>query len=167
MRCERYGLGKVLIVDWDVHHGNGTQHTFESEESVFYFSTHQYPFYPGTGSEEERGRGKAERTICNIPLPQGAKHEDFVAAFEAHLVPRMKEWKPEFVLVSAGFDAHQADPLAMLCATEATYRRLTQIVCQIADEYAESRLVSLLEGGYHLDALHQSLAVHLEAMMGT
>jgi acetoin utilization deacetylase AcuC-like enzyme len=162
---QRHGLKRVLIVDWDVHHGNGTQDIFDDDPSVLYFSTHQYPFYPGTGSARETGRGAGEGFTVNVPLPAGAGDQELIAAFERFLLPKAEAFKPELVLISAGFDAHRDDPLAGLEATEAGYAELTRLVRRIADATASGRIVSALEGGYDLRALAASVEAHLEALL--
>jgi acetoin utilization deacetylase AcuC-like enzyme len=154
----------VLVVDWDVHHGNGTQHIFEEDPSVFYFSVHQSPLYPGTGARGETGRGDGEGTTLNCPLPPGAGDDRFLGALRDELVPAAERFRPEFVLVSAGFDAHAADPLANLEVSTGAYDEATRIVCGIADRFADRRLVSVLEGGYDLDALADSVATHVLAL---
>ncbi|MFQ5692842.1 MAG: histone deacetylase, partial [Nitrospinota bacterium] len=125
-----------LIVDWDVHHGNGTQAIFYADPKVLYFSTHQYPFYPGTGAETESGEGPGEGATLNVPGPAGAGDEDLVRAFREKLVPAAERFRPEFVLVSAGFDAHRRDPLAQLRLTEAGFAELTRIVMEVAERFA-------------------------------
>lgn len=160
-----HGIDRVLIVDWDVHHGNGTQAMFYEDASVLYFSTHQAPFYPGTGSEQEIGAGAGEHTVINAPLPSGTGDEDILAAFEDRLLPAAETFKPQFVLVSAGFDGHHADPLAQFRLTEEGYSRLTKIVLGIAERHAGGRVVSMLEGGYDLDALARSVEAHIRAML--
>ena len=162
---ERYQLERVLIVDWDVHHGNGTAAVAATDPSLLYFSTHQYPYYPGTGAADERGQGEARGTVVNVPLAAGAGDADLVAAFESQLVPAVDAFRPEFVLISAGFDAHRSDPLASLQVTEQGYRRLTEIVLDSAAHHAQGRVVSVLEGGYDLEALARSVAAHIQAML--
>ncbi len=142
---KKHGLKRVLIVDWDVHHGNGTQHSFEDDPSVLFFSTHQYPHYPGTGRESERGRGAGEGFTINVPMEEGDK--------------------PEFVIVSAGFDAHKDDPLASMGLTEEGYADLTGIVAGIAKRHAGGRILSSLEGGYHQTALAASVDRHIQALL--
>ncbi len=161
---ERYGLERVLIVDWDVHHGNGTAEVAADDPAIFYFSTHQYPYYPGTGAAAETGRGDARGTVLNVPLAAGAGDDEIIHAFESQLIPAANAFRPQFVLISAGFDAHYADPLAGLMVSEDGYRRLTEIVRDIAARHAEGRVVSILEGGYELEALARSVAAHLEAL---
>jgi acetoin utilization deacetylase AcuC-like enzyme len=160
------GLERVLIVDWDVHHGNGTQHIFEDSPDVFFFSCHQWPLYPGTGAAGERGRGAGEGTTLNCPLPPGAGDDAFLAALTGSLVPAAEAFRPDFVIVSAGFDAHHRDPLAQLEVTTEAFTEASRIVCDLADRLAGGRLVSSLEGGYDLDALAESAASHLEVLLG-
>jgi acetoin utilization deacetylase AcuC-like enzyme len=161
---KQHGLDNILIVDWDVHHGNGTQFIFEEDPSVLYFSTHQYPFYPGTGAATETGLGRGAGYTLNVPLAAGAGDDDYIAAFEQQLLPRALDYKPDCVLISAGFDAHYDDPLAHMQVTEAGYRRLTQVVKEIAARCCGGRLISVLEGGYHLDALGRSVQAHIEEL---
>ncbi|MCP9448058.1 MAG: histone deacetylase, partial [Nitrospira sp.] len=161
----RYGLTRVLIVDWDVHHGNGTQHSFEDDPSVLFFSTHQYPHYPGTGRETERGKGAGEGFTINVPMEAGQGDEEYRAVFRKVLVPAADDFKPEFVVISAGFDAHRDDPLAGMALTEAGYADLTDIVAGIAKRHAQGRILSSLEGGYNLRALAASVEAHLESLL--
>jgi acetoin utilization deacetylase AcuC-like enzyme len=161
----RTGLSRVLIVDWDVHHGNGTQHLFEESPDVFYFSVHQSPLYPGTGARTERGRGAGEGTTLNCPVPPGAGDTEFLGALADELVPAADRFEPELVLVSAGFDAHAADPLAQLRVTTEAYAEATRIVRGIAARHAGGRLVSVLEGGYDTDALSASVEAHLRELV--
>jgi acetoin utilization deacetylase AcuC-like enzyme len=158
------GVDRVTIVDWDVHHGNGTQHIFEDDPTTFYYSSHQMPLYPGTGYARERGRGAGLGTTLNVPLRSGDGDEPFLAALRDGLVPAMEDFRPEFILVSAGFDAHRADPLGGLSVSTEAFAEATRIVRGIADRYASGRVVSVLEGGYDLDALAISTATHLEAL---
>jgi acetoin utilization deacetylase AcuC-like enzyme len=159
------GVERILIVDWDVHHGNGTQHLFEEDPSVFFFSTHQMPLYPGTGARHERGRGEGEGFTLNWPLRPGNGDAEFLAAFREGLLPAAEVFRPEIVLVSAGFDAHTADPLGGLNVSTDAFREATRLVLGIASRYCEGRLVSILEGGYDLDALAESAAAHLELLL--
>jgi acetoin utilization deacetylase AcuC-like enzyme len=161
---KRYGLKRILIVDWDVHHGNGTQHAFEDDPSVLFFSTHQFPFYPGTGRASERGTGAGLGYTVNVPLAAGCGDRDYQQVFENVLYPAAQAFAPHLVLVSAGFDAHRDDPLASMNVTEDGYGRMTTIVRDIAEQYCEGRLVSLLEGGYNLEALARSVARHLQTL---
>ncbi len=164
LRAEE-GIERVLIVDWDVHHGNGTQHAFEEDPSVFYFSVHQFPLYPGTGGPRETGRGAGEGATLNCPIPPGAGDREYLGALRDRLVPAADAFRPEFVLVSAGFDPHAADPLAQLEVTTPAFVEATRIVRGIAERHAGGRLVSVLEGGYHLDALEECVRTHLTALL--
>jgi len=157
----RYGIKRVLIVDWDVHHGNGTQNIFYEDPTVFYFSTHQFPFYPGTGSAEEMGVNVGEGATLNCPLNAGDGDKEILSKFEKELVPAAEKFKPEFIFISAGFDAHRDDPLAQLEVTEAGFERLTDIVKNLAHTFSAQRIVSTLEGGYNLKALAHSVNRHL------
>ena len=161
---KHHGLDNILIVDWDVHHGNGTQFIFEDDPSVLYFSIHQYPYYPGTGAATETGQGRGQGYTLNIPMTAGAGDDDYIAVFEQQLLPRAVEYGPDCVLVSAGFDAHHADPLAQMQVTEQGYRRLTQVVKEIAARCCDHRLISVLEGGYNLDALGRSVQTHVDEL---
>jgi acetoin utilization deacetylase AcuC-like enzyme len=162
---KKYGLKRVLIVDWDVHHGNGTQHSFEDDASILYFSTHQYPHYPGTGRASERGKGAGEGYTINVPMESGEGDDEYHAIFLKSLVPAADEFKPEFVIISAGFDAHKDDPLASMGLTEAGYADLTDIVAGIAKRHASGRIVSSLEGGYNLSALAASVDAHISGLL--
>jgi len=162
---EKYGLPKVLIVDWDVHHGNGTQAAFYEDPNVLYFSTHQYPFYPGTGSQAEQGNGKGLHTVINVPLPAGSGDECYVKAFEEKLVPAAFSFSPDFVLISAGFDAHEGDLLGGMRVTDRGFAKLTQIVKSIAEKCCAGRLVSVLEGGYGPEGLAASVEAHIRVLM--
>jgi acetoin utilization deacetylase AcuC-like enzyme len=160
----RYGLEKILILDWDVHHGNGTQHTFEDDPSVFYVSVHQYPWYPGTGSHSETGTGAGNGATLNCPMPAGSGDEDYRAAFGQTILPAARAFKPDAVLISAGFDAHAADPLGGINLSTNFYRWMTSEVMEIADSSAGGRVISLLEGGYDLDALASCVVAHVEVL---
>ena len=162
---KKYGLSKILIVDWDVHHGNGTQATFYDDPTVLYFSVHQYPFYPGTGSRTERGSGKGLNYTINVPLPAGSGDIAFLDAFEKELQPAVLDFSPDFVLVSAGFDAHENDLLGQMAVTAEGFGKLTEIVKAIAQKCCQGRLVSTLEGGYHLGGLAASVESHIRALM--
>jgi acetoin utilization deacetylase AcuC-like enzyme len=156
---QKYGVGKVLIVDWDVHHGNGTQDIFYDDASVFYFSTHQRPWYPGTGAKDETGCGRGLGTTMNWPMKAGAGRADFLSAFYA-LAAEMDRFKPELVLISAGFDARHGDPKGKLELTDADYVDLTSLVLEMAQQHSEGRVVSVLEGGYSLPGLASAAAAH-------
>ncbi|MDX1421582.1 MAG: histone deacetylase family protein [Kiloniellales bacterium] len=157
-----HGLGRVAVVDFDVHHGNGTQAAFWDEAELFFASTHQMPLYPGTGSSNERG---AHGNIVNLPLPPMAGSEEFRAAMSEGLLPALRRFAPEFLLVSAGFDAHQADPLAQLRFRDEDYAWATAELKAVAEDCCAGRLVSTLEGGYDLGALATSAAAHVRALM--
>jgi acetoin utilization deacetylase AcuC-like enzyme len=159
---KKHGAERVAIVDFDVHHGNGTQEIFWSDPTVMYCSTHEMPLYPGTGARSERGE---HNTIVNAPLRAGDAGEAFRAAFEQTILPRLREFGPDLVVISAGFDAHLRDPLANLNLVEADYAWVTQKLLQIADASANGRVVSLLEGGYDLQGLAASVAAHVTALM--
>lgn len=159
-----HGAARVAIVDWDVHHGNGTQDIFWEDASVLYASTHEMPLYPGTGAASERG---AHGTIVNVPLHPGEGSDEFREAFEIAILPRLDAFRPDLVVISAGFDAHWRDPLASLNLREADFAWATQKLIDIADKHAGGRVVSVLEGGYDLDALARSAAAHVGALMGS
>ena len=162
---KQYGLKRILIVDFDVHHGNGTQDIFYEDDSVFYFSVHQHPFYPGTGRPNETGKGKGKGYTRNVDLPKNAGDEALIAAFQQQLKPAMQQFKPEFVLVSAGFDAHEGDPLGGLSYSDAGYREVAKILREIAKLYAENRTVYVLEGGYSPQNISSSVAEILHVLI--
>jgi acetoin utilization deacetylase AcuC-like enzyme/formylglycine-generating enzyme required for sulfatase activity len=162
---QKHKLPKVLIVDWDAHHGNGTQEIFYNDPDVFYFSVHQYPFYPGTGSADERGAGPGEGLTLNVPLPSSSGDREFQRALSEQLLPAARRFQPDFVLISAGFDAHQNDLLGGMRVTTEGFSELTRIVKRMAEEHCQGRLVSVLEGGYHLDSLAASVEAHLRNLM--
>ena len=162
---QEHKLPKVLIVDWDVHHGNGTQDIFYDDPTVFYFSIHQYPFYPGSGSAGEKGEGKGTGFTLNVPLPAGSDDSDYREAFEKSLRPAAIEFDPDFVLISAGFDAHENDLLGGMNVTAAGFAELTRVVDEIAGQCCDGRLVSVLEGGYGLEGLAASVEAHLRVLM--
>jgi acetoin utilization deacetylase AcuC-like enzyme len=161
----RHGLGRVLIVDWDVHHGNGTQDIFYADGSVLFFSTHQSPWYPGTGRADETGTGAGRGTTINCPLPAGSGHDEIFAAFETHLLPAADAFRPDLVLISAGFDSRLGDPLGQFRLTDLDFTGLTRMVRGIADRHAGGRVVSLLEGGYHLSGVARAATAHVEALL--
>lgn len=162
---KRYGLKRVAIIDWDVHHGNGTQDAFYADPSVFYLSTHLRHHYPGTGSATETGVRAGEGTTLNIPLPHGVGSETFFREFRVGLA-ELERFNPEFILVSAGFDSHRDDPLGGLPLTEQDFATLTRDVMNTAQACCSGRLFSTLEGGYNLAPLSRSVAAHLEALLG-
>jgi acetoin utilization deacetylase AcuC-like enzyme len=159
---KRHGLERVAIVDFDVHHGNGSQEIFWSDPSVMYCSTHEMPLYPGTGAPSERGM---YNTIVNAPLRAGDAGKEFRAAFEQVILPRLRDFRPDLIVISAGFDAHMRDPLANLNLLEADFGWVTRAIMAVADQSAQGRIVSVLEGGYDLEALAQSAAAHVTALM--
>ena len=161
---EKHGLRKIAVVDWDVHHGNGTQDIFWSDPDVFFVSLHQHPHYPGTGLSGETGGGAGEGATLNIPVPAGTPEEQYLAKFEESVIPAIDAHGPEAVVVSARFDAHRDDPLGGLMITEGDFARLTGWVRALAESHCEGRLVCLLEGGYNLDALERSVVAHLREL---
>ncbi len=161
---EKYGLKKILIVDWDAHHGNGTQKIFYDNPRVYYFSTHQFPFYPGTGYENEEGEGEGKGFTFNMPMVAGSGDLEYIEVFENILYPMGLKFSPEFILISAGFDAHQDDPLAGLKVTTQGFRKMTGVVKRLAHECCQGRIVSVLEGGYDPGALSSSVEAHLRIL---
>ncbi|RMF68158.1 MAG: histone deacetylase [Calditrichaeota bacterium] len=159
-----FGVRKLCIIDWDVHHGNGTQAIFYSDPSVFYVSIHQFPLYPGTGTAEETGEGEGKGTTLNLPSPAGSDDAYYRKLFEKKIVPAVMDFAPDFVLISAGFDAHRDDPLANMMVTERGFAEMTELTKQVAEECCEGRLVSVLEGGYNLEALATSAVEHVGVM---
>lgn len=162
---EEEGVGKLLILDWDVHHGNGTQHSFETDPSILYLSTHQYPHYPGTGAAGEVGRGKGEGTTVNVPMPAGCGDHEYVGVFSRVLVPVVRAFAPEMILVSCGFDAHRDDPLASMEVTADGYRDMTRIVRALAEDVCDGRLAFVLEGGYAASGLEEGTSAVIEALL--
>jgi acetoin utilization deacetylase AcuC-like enzyme len=160
------GLSRVLIVDFDLHHGNGTQEIFYATDQVLYFSTHQYPYYPGTGHWSEIGEGNGKGFSVNVPLPAGVGDEGYGRIFDEILYPVAERYHPELLLVSAGYDAHWADPLGMMQLSATGYGYLAGVLKEIANEFCEGRLVFTLEGGYDLPALSNSVAATLQALLG-
>ncbi len=159
---KKHGLGRVAVMDFDVHHGNGTQDIFWSDPTLMYCSTHQMPLYPGTGAVTERGD---HDNIVNAPLRPGDGGEQFRAAMEERILPRLSAFGPELIIISAGFDAHARDPLANLQFTDADFGWATRKIMEVADKRAQGRVVSVLEGGYDLEGLSQSTAAHVVALM--
>jgi acetoin utilization deacetylase AcuC-like enzyme len=162
----RHGLGRVLVMDWDVHHGNGTQHMFEHDAGVLYASTHRYPFYPGTGAADEVGRGEGTGFTVNVPLPGGCGDAEYVDAFQRIIEPIAARYAPEFVLISAGFDPHLHDPLGGMGVTEAGFAALARSLVRIAEATAGGRCVAVLEGGYDLHAIRDGSARVLDELQG-
>ena len=159
---DRYKLDRIAVMDFDVHHGNGTQKTFWSEPSMLYASTHQSPLYPGTGMSSERGE---TNNIINIPLSPGSGSNEFRNAMSDKILPEIFDFKPNFIFISAGFDAHSQDPLAQLNLKTNDYVWATEKLCDLADKFCDGRLVSTLEGGYDLNALEECVAKHVQTLM--
>jgi acetoin utilization deacetylase AcuC-like enzyme len=159
---EVHGYKRIAVVDFDVHHGNGTQDIFYNDGLAFYASTHQWPFYPGTGRPSERG---VADNILNVPLRAGADGSEFRAAYERTILPALQQFAPDFIFISAGFDAHRADPLAELRLDESDFAWATSAICEIAKTCCGGRVVSVLEGGYDLEALARSASAHVRALM--
>ncbi|HLX64097.1 MAG TPA: histone deacetylase [Planctomycetota bacterium] len=160
---KNHGVKRVLIADWDVHHGNGTQDIFYEDGSVFFFSTHQWPLYPGTGRTTDTGAGKGLGFTMNFPLPKGTR-QAVLDAFKDKLVPEMKKFKPELILISAGFDSREGDPLGGFKLTDADFAELTRLMLDMAQEHCSGRLISVLEGGYNLDGLASAAAAHVREL---
>ncbi|MGK7344955.1 MAG: histone deacetylase family protein [Candidatus Nitrospinota bacterium M3_3B_026] len=161
---EELGVPRVAIVDFDIHHGNGTQNAFYSDPTVFYISTHQWPLYPGTGSESERGEGEAEGTTMNFPLSPGAGDADVLGIFDDVIIPTLKKFAPGLIVISAGFDAHRDDPLGSLELTEEGFGGMAGRLLDLADDLGHGRVMAVLEGGYNLAALAGSTAAVVERM---
>lgn len=162
---QKYKIRNVAIVDWDVHHGNGTQEIFYNDPSVFFISLHQFPFYPGTGARSERGAGKGEGFTLNCPMKAGSNEADYLHAFKNEIVPVLNTYQPELILISAGFDAHRDDPLANINLTENSFGIFTEILTELAAKYSNNKIVSVLEGGYNLNAMSKSVQQHLEILI--
>jgi acetoin utilization deacetylase AcuC-like enzyme len=162
----KHGVGRVLIADWDVHHGNGTQDIFYEDGSVFFFSTHQSPWYPGTGHPHETGAGKGKGTTLNCPFAAGAGAAEILGAFRDKLMPAANEFQPDLVIVSAGFDSRIDDPLGRFRLSDADFAELTNVMLEIAAHHAKGRLLSVLEGGYNLSGLASASASHVRALIG-
>jgi acetoin utilization deacetylase AcuC-like enzyme len=162
----RYGAKRILIMDWDVHHGNGTQDAFYRDPSVLYLSTHQYPYYPGTGAVDEVGEEEGEGYTVNIPLPAGCGDKEYLRVFREIVIPIATRYEPEWVLVSAGFDPHQRDPLGGMNVTEEGFGAMASMLLELAAKHGGERIAFLLEGGYHLAALKASVATVLRKMAG-
>ncbi len=158
------GIERVAIFDFDVHHGNGTQHLFEERAEIYFASTHQFPFYPGTGSGEEIGRGAGVGTTCNVPLPAGTGDEGYAEAFDAEILPWLRRAQPQALLISAGFDAWQGDPLGGMRVSRDGFRSWGRRLAELADELTAGRLLSVLEGGYDLEALPSLVGEYLDGL---
>ncbi len=158
---EKYNLSKVAIIDFDVHHGNGTQDIFYNNEKVLYISSHQYPYYPGSGTPSEKG---VKDNVLNIPLAAGTQTHEFLNSYD-NIFKKLKEFKPNFILLSAGFDAHKDDPLAQINLESKDYYTLTKRIKTLAKELCDEKVVSILEGGYNLNALKESVGFHVQSLM--
>ena len=163
----KLSFSRVLIADFDVHHGNGTQHTFYADPRVLYFSTHEYPFYPGTGRMEETGRSEGKGTTVNFPMAAGWGDEEYSRAFNEVLVPVARRFRPELILVSAGFDSHWADPLAMMQVSVQGFAQMVTVLQKLADELCRGRLVVTLEGGYNLQVVASSVRATFDVLLGS
>jgi acetoin utilization deacetylase AcuC-like enzyme len=162
---KKYVVERILIVDWDVHHGNGTQDVFWNDGSVLFFDTHQHPWYPGTGAASEIGEGKGRGLILNNPFPAGSGRAQILGAFRESLVPAAERFKPDLVMISAGFDSRLGDPLGQFRLTDDDFKDLTDTIVTIAREFSQGRVVSVLEGGYALDGLAASVLGHLQRLV--
>ena len=163
---DRHGLERIAIVDWDVHHGNGTQDIFYENGSVFFFSTHQSPWYPGTGAKDETGAGAGRGSTLNVPLPAGSGIREIGAAFRGPFMEKMRDFKPDLILVSAGFDSRLGDPLGHFTLSDEDFATLTALLLELADTHAGGRLVSVLEGGYNQNGLAKAVESHVRALQG-
>ena len=162
----KHKLNRVCIFDWDVHHGNGTQHSFYSDPSVFYSSIHQYPFYPGTGDKIETGTGDGLGTTLNFPLDAFSKDSTYLDIIGNKLIPKIQNFKPDLIITSAGFDAHEDDPLGQMKVSSDCYRKMTSMILKLSEEVCDGRLLSMLEGGYNHKALADSVLNHVDALLG-
>jgi acetoin utilization deacetylase AcuC-like enzyme len=162
---KRYGVDRVAIADWDVHHGNGTQDIFYADASVFFFSTHQSPWYPGTGDPDETGTGAGQGTTLNCPFPAGAGRDEILGAFQGAFARAMDDFQPGLLLISAGFDSRIGDPLGHFRLEDRDFADLTSVLLEIADKYADGRVISMLEGGYNLTGLTRAVASHTQTLL--
>jgi acetoin utilization deacetylase AcuC-like enzyme len=160
----KYGLNKIFIIDWDVHHGNGTQEIFYEDDSVFYFSTHQFPLYPGTGRRDEIGMGKGQGFTYNLPMPAGKGDAEYKEIFGGELANIVDQFKPNLIMISAGFDAHVKDPLAGMKLSTTGFTAMTEAVKGLAETYCQKRIISVLEGGYHRPSLSECVCAHLQVL---
>lgn len=159
-----HGVERVAIVDWDVHHGNGTQDIFYKDGSVLFFSTHQSPWYPGTGAASETGEGAGKGRTINCPLPAGSGREEILGVVAHRLIPQLDEFRPDLILISAGFDSRMGDPLGRFLLDDADFAELTRMVLEAADKHAGGKVISILEGGYNLDGLSRAVHAHVHAL---
>ncbi len=162
---KKHNLGKILIVDWDVHHGNGTQDAFYADDSILFFSSHQWPLYPGTGKRTETGTGRGLGYTINAPLPAGSGYKEVLHELTTRLEPKLHDFKPELILISAGFDSHINDPLGQFTLTDNDFIHLTRLLKSWAAQFSNHKLLSLLEGGYNLDTLGPAVAAHVQTLM--
>lgn len=162
---DAYGLKRIAIVDWDVHHGNGTQHSFEGDDFVYYISLHQVPLFPGTGYAKEKGYGRGLGYTLNIPMEPGMTDSDYLDAFNGTIIPALDNYRPEIMLISAGFDAHHADPLASMMLTADAFRIFTEMLVGVANRHCGGKVIAFLEGGYNLDALSESALKMMEVFV--
>lgn len=160
----QHGYQRILILDWDLHHGNGTQEIFEEDPTVFFISLHEHPLYPGTGCAAERGRGAGEGFTMNLPMAPGSSDAEYRSAFEEKVLPAADAFQPDLVLISAGFDAHRDDPLGNLMLSEEGFAEMTTGILRVAERHCRGKIVSILEGGYNIDALGRSIQAHLCAL---
>ena len=160
------GAKRVAIVDWDVHHGNGTQHSFDDDPTILFTSFHNWGIYPGTGSQNEIGRGAGKGFTINYPLSAGTGDDVYTSIFESSLIPKLVQFSPDILLISAGFDAHQSDPLGGMSLTDAGYIKMTEMLLDFAEKNCGGRVVSFLEGGYNLQTLGGTVAAHVKALEG-
>jgi acetoin utilization deacetylase AcuC-like enzyme len=163
---EKFGLKRILLMDWDLHHGNGSQHSFYDDPGILYVSTHQYPYYPGTGAAEEAGQGQGEGYTVNLPIPAGWGDVEYQELFQTLIDPICRQFDPEFVLISAGFDAHTRDPLGGMELTEEGFGTMARVLLRIARDHAQGRCAAILEGGYDLEGLQKSTRRVLDEMSG-
>ena len=163
---QKYLLDRILIVDWDLHHGNGTQNAFYEDPHIVYFSTHQYPYYPGSGSIDEDGKGEGKGFTINVPLPGGQEDQDFSGIYQDILKPIASEFKPQLILVSAGYDIYFQDPLGEMNVTPEGFATLTSLIMDMAQSNCQGKLVITLEGGYHLNGLRDSVKATLKELTG-
>ena len=159
-----HNLKRVAVIDWDVHHGNATQHSFYERSDVYYISMHRYPFYPGSGASVERGSGEGEGYTLNIPLPGGTDHERYLTEFREKVIPALEHYRPEFLIISCGFDAHLDDPLGGMGMTEEAYGEMTRLLVGVANKHSQGRILSLFEGGYDASANGLCLYHHLKEL---
>lgn len=160
----RWRLSRIAIIDWDLHHGNGTQKAFYDTDEVLYVSLHEYPFYPGTGRETDKGEGKGLGYTINLPQVPGSSDDDYRTAFQEIIIPALANYRPELIMISAGFDAHRDDPLGDLYLSTEFYGEMTGMMVEMARQYSKGRIISVFEGGYNLQALKDSVTVHLKEL---